>query len=101
MGYSDDAVADEVDCAVAPLPAQGGEANPRRLEAAVDCEGLFWTQTADLGESTQGGETQLLAGTPQLRERLGDRLPHPEHAVEALTGPSLGFAGSSACPVSG
>ena len=39
---------------------------------AVRCEGLFWTRTEDLGESTQGGETQLLAGTPQLRERLGD-----------------------------
>jgi 23S rRNA (uracil1939-C5)-methyltransferase len=42
------------------------------LVDAVRCEGLFWTQTAGLGESTQGGETQLLAGTPQLRERLGD-----------------------------
>ena len=51
--------------------------SPGKLDAdalidAVRCEGLFWTQTAGLGESTQGGETQMLAGTPQLRERLGD-----------------------------
>ena len=42
------------------------------LEAAVDCEGLFWTQTADLGESTQGGTTKKLAGSKRLREHLGD-----------------------------
>jgi len=38
----------------------------------VDGEGLLWTQTADLGESTTGGTTRLVAGAPQLRERLGD-----------------------------
>src|SRR5215203_5137115 len=42
------------------------------LEAAVDCEGLFWTQTADLGESTQGGRTKRLAGSKRLREHVGD-----------------------------
>ena len=42
------------------------------LAAAVDCEGLFWTQTAGLGESTQGGETKRLAGSKRLREQLGD-----------------------------
>jgi 23S rRNA (uracil1939-C5)-methyltransferase len=40
--------------------------------AAVDCDGLLWTQTADLGESTTGGETTLLSGAPQLPERIGD-----------------------------
>jgi 23S rRNA (uracil1939-C5)-methyltransferase len=38
---------------------------------AVDCEGLLWTQTAGVGESTAGGETALLAGQPQLIEELG------------------------------
>ena len=38
---------------------------------AVDCEGLLWTQTEGLGESTAGGETTLLAGAPQLLEELG------------------------------
>jgi 23S rRNA (uracil1939-C5)-methyltransferase len=42
------------------------------LTAAVDCEGLFWTRTQDLGESTHGGETALVAGAPKLRERLGE-----------------------------
>jgi len=40
--------------------------------AAVDADGIWWTQTEDLGESTYGGETALLAGAPQLTERLHD-----------------------------
>jgi 23S rRNA (uracil1939-C5)-methyltransferase len=40
--------------------------------AAVDADGLWWTQTADLGESTYGGESSLLSGAPQLAERLND-----------------------------
>ena len=51
--------------------------SPGKLDAdalidAVDSEGLLWTQTAGLGESTQGGETTLLRGSPQLHEQLGD-----------------------------
>jgi 23S rRNA (uracil1939-C5)-methyltransferase len=42
------------------------------LAKAVDSDGLFWTQAAGLGESTQGGETKRLAGSPRLRERLGE-----------------------------
>jgi 23S rRNA (uracil1939-C5)-methyltransferase len=42
------------------------------LAAAVECDGLFWTQAAGLGESTQGGETTRLAGSKRLRERLGE-----------------------------
>jgi 23S rRNA (uracil1939-C5)-methyltransferase len=42
------------------------------LVGAVDCDGLFWTQTAGLGESTSGGATTHLAGAPKLEERLGD-----------------------------
>jgi 23S rRNA (uracil1939-C5)-methyltransferase len=40
--------------------------------AAVACDGLYWTETPGLGESTQGGRTTLLAGAPKLHERLGD-----------------------------
>lgn len=39
---------------------------------AVDTDGLWWTQTADLGESTVGGETTLLAGAPQLVDSIGN-----------------------------
>jgi 23S rRNA (uracil1939-C5)-methyltransferase len=51
--------------------------SPGKLDAdalidAIDADHLFWTQTAGLGESTQGGETTLLSGGPQLAERLGD-----------------------------
>jgi 23S rRNA (uracil1939-C5)-methyltransferase len=42
------------------------------LRAKVDCEGLWWTQTEGLGESTQGGKLQLLGGNHQLEDRLGD-----------------------------
>jgi len=42
------------------------------LREAVDCEGLWWTQTEGLGESTQGGKSQLLDGAPQLEEQIGD-----------------------------
>ena len=33
------------------LVTSPGTIDTDALEAAVDCEGLFWTQTADLGES--------------------------------------------------
>jgi 23S rRNA (uracil1939-C5)-methyltransferase len=51
--------------------------SPGKLDAdalidAIDADGLFWTQTAGLGESTLGGETALLSGAPQLSEQLGD-----------------------------
>jgi 23S rRNA (uracil1939-C5)-methyltransferase len=51
--------------------------SPGKLDAdalidAIDADHLFWTQTAGLGESTQGGETTLLSGGPQYAEQLGD-----------------------------
>jgi 23S rRNA (uracil1939-C5)-methyltransferase len=69
---------------------------------AVDAEGVLWTQTAGLGESTQGGETTLLAGSPQLYEQLGDLrlLISPEaffqtntEMAEVLYGAAVEFAG--------
>src|SRR5918998_5589451 len=70
--------------------------------AAVDADGLWWTQTADLGESTHGGESSLLAGAPQLTERLNDLdfLISPEaffqtntEMAEQLYGVALEYAG--------
>jgi 23S rRNA (uracil1939-C5)-methyltransferase len=51
--------------------------SPGRIEAqslldTLEAESVFWTQTPDLGETTAGGETSLLAGGPKLRERVGD-----------------------------
>jgi 23S rRNA (uracil1939-C5)-methyltransferase len=54
------------------LVTSPGEIPANELADAVDCEGLFWTRTAGLGESTRGGETVLLSGAPQMHERLGD-----------------------------
>jgi 23S rRNA (uracil1939-C5)-methyltransferase len=66
--------------------------SPGRIDAdslidAVRCDGLFWTQQDQLGESAQGGETVLLAGAPQLRERLGelDLLISPEAFFQTNT----------------
>ena len=42
------------------------------LAAAVDCEGLFWTQASALGETTLGGETKRIAGSKRLREQVGE-----------------------------
>ncbi|HEX6024916.1 MAG TPA: 23S rRNA (uracil(1939)-C(5))-methyltransferase RlmD [Solirubrobacter sp.] len=68
---------------------------------AVDADGLWWTQTADLGESTYGGESTLLAGAPQLVDQLGglDFLISPEaffqtntEMAESLYGVALEYA---------
>jgi len=49
-----------------------GKLDVDALIAAVDCDGLWWTQTEDLSESTTGGQTALLSGSLQLPERIGD-----------------------------
>ena len=54
------------------LVTSPGKLDAEALIDAVDADGLFWTQTAGLGESTQGGETALLQGSPKLSEQLGD-----------------------------
>jgi 23S rRNA (uracil1939-C5)-methyltransferase len=42
------------------------------LAAAVECDGLLWTQSAERGETTAGGRTELIAGRRTLVERLGE-----------------------------
>ena len=82
-----------------PRPASS---TSTRFIDAVDADGLWWTQTADLGESTYGGEATLLSGAPQLTERLGglDFLISPEaffqtntEMAEQLYGVALEYAG--------
>jgi len=48
-----------------------GKLDTDSLIDAVRCDGLFWTQQDRLGESSAGGETMLLNGSPQLREQIG------------------------------
>ena len=54
------------------LVTSPGEIDTASLERAVDCDGLFWTRMADMGESTYGGELHHIAGSPVLEDRLGD-----------------------------
>jgi 23S rRNA (uracil1939-C5)-methyltransferase len=39
--------------------------------AAAPLEGLLWTRTAGLAETTQGGETELIAGVEHIDEEIG------------------------------
>ncbi len=54
------------------LVTSKGDLDADSLVAAVDCDGLFWTQIEQLGETTQGGETKKLSGASKLEEMLGD-----------------------------
>jgi 23S rRNA (uracil1939-C5)-methyltransferase len=69
------------------LVTSRGEIDADSLIDAVRCDGLFWTRQEQLGESTAAGETVLLSGTPQLRERLGglDFLISPEAFFQTNT----------------
>jgi 23S rRNA (uracil1939-C5)-methyltransferase len=51
-------------------PTDPGEIDGESLAAAVDCDGLFWTRTEALAETTTGGETELLAGAMTLEEEV-------------------------------
>jgi 23S rRNA (uracil1939-C5)-methyltransferase len=53
------------------LVTSPGAIDTDSLVDAVRCDGLFWTTQEQLGETSMGGESVLLNGTPQLRERLG------------------------------
>jgi 23S rRNA (uracil1939-C5)-methyltransferase len=47
-----------------------GELDTAGLAEAVDCEGLMWTRTDALAETTQGGKTEVIAGARKLQEEL-------------------------------
>jgi 23S rRNA (uracil1939-C5)-methyltransferase len=49
-----------------------GDLDVYSLAAAVPVHGLLWTRMSRLSETTAGGETDLVAGEPQLPERIGD-----------------------------
>ena len=48
-----------------------GELDADGLAAAAACDGVLWTQTAAVGETTAGGETALVAGSDYLDEEIG------------------------------
>ncbi len=47
-----------------------GELDTDSLTATIECNSLAWTQISGLGETTAGGETQLLAGSATILEEL-------------------------------
>jgi len=47
-----------------------GELDTASLAEAVDCEGLMWTRTDALAETTSGGKTVVVAGARKLQEEL-------------------------------
>jgi 23S rRNA (uracil1939-C5)-methyltransferase len=69
------------------LVTSPGAIDTESLIDAVRCDGLFWTRQEQLGETALGGDTVLLSGTPQLRERLRglDFLVSPEAFFQTNT----------------
>jgi 23S rRNA (uracil1939-C5)-methyltransferase len=69
------------------LVTSPGSIDVDSLADAVRCDGLFWTRQEQLGETALGGETTLISGSPQLRERLGglDFLISPEAFFQTNT----------------
>ncbi len=54
------------------VTAPGAELDREGLAAAAGpVEGLLWTRVDSVAETTQGGETELLAGVDRLEEELG------------------------------
>jgi 23S rRNA (uracil1939-C5)-methyltransferase len=47
-----------------------GELDTDALAAAIDCEGLMWTRTEALAETTVGGETKVIGGARKLQEEI-------------------------------
>ena len=41
------------------------------VQAAGGVDGVLWTRIAGVGETTQGGETELLAGSDRIEEQIG------------------------------
>jgi 23S rRNA (uracil1939-C5)-methyltransferase len=53
------------------LVTSPGQLDRASLAAAVPCDGLLWTQSEGVGETTAAGRTELLAGEPAFLEELG------------------------------
>ncbi len=52
------------------LVTSNGVFDERGFEDAASGAGVFWTRIETVGETTTGGDTDHLAGAPQLREEL-------------------------------
>jgi 23S rRNA (uracil1939-C5)-methyltransferase len=48
-----------------------GDFDSAALATAAACDGVMWTRTSSVGETTAGGETELLSGADYLDEEIG------------------------------
>ena len=55
----------------ARLVTAPGALDAASLAAAAACDGVMWTRSASSGETTAGGETELIAGADYLDEEIG------------------------------
>ena len=46
--------------------------DPQPLAQRLDAQGLLWTRIMRVGETTYGGETEIIDGSPEIAERLCD-----------------------------
>ncbi|MDQ6915181.1 MAG: 23S rRNA (uracil(1939)-C(5))-methyltransferase RlmD [Actinomycetota bacterium] len=53
------------------LVTSPGDLRADALAAAAAVDSVWWTRTESMGETTAGGETELVAGAPYLEEELG------------------------------
>jgi 23S rRNA (uracil1939-C5)-methyltransferase len=53
------------------LVTSPGDLRAEALAAAAAVDGTWWTRTESMGETTAGGESELVAGAPYLEEELG------------------------------
>ncbi len=55
----------------ARLVTSSGDLRIDELAAVAQAGGFFWTRSDSMGETTAGGETELVSGDPYLEEELG------------------------------
>ena len=54
------------------LVTSAGDFDPAPLAQRIDAHGLLWTSITRSGETTSGGETEIVDGSPEIAERLCD-----------------------------
>jgi 23S rRNA (uracil1939-C5)-methyltransferase len=53
------------------LVTSPGELDVESFATAVECDSLVWTRINTLGETTAGGDSELVAGAPHIHDELG------------------------------
>src|SRR4051812_10580703 len=48
-----------------------GELDTDSFASAVECDSLVWTRIESVGETTMGGDSELIAGAPHIHDEVG------------------------------